>query len=68
MKELEYPFNSEYLIRNKRKLKRLLLEDGNKIWTEIRVAILGGSTTSDIKKMLELFLLNYGLKPFFYED
>lgn len=68
MKELEYPFNSEYLIRNKRKLKRLLLEDGNKIWTEIRVAILGGSTTSDIKKMLELFLLNYGLKPFFYES
>lgn len=32
---------------------------------EKHIAILGGSTTHDIKEMLELFLLNYGIKPVF---
>jgi HAD superfamily phosphatase (TIGR01681 family) len=29
---------------------------------------LGGSTTSGIKDILELFLLNYGIKPLFFES
>lgn len=66
MKELDYPFDSEYIIRNKRKIKRSLLERPNLM--EKRIAILGGSTTDDIKNMLELFLLNYGIKPVFYES
>ena len=33
-----------------------------------RIAILGGSTTHDVKDMLELFLLNYGIVPEFYES
>lgn len=66
MKELEYPFDVEYIIRNKRKLKRTLLENSSLI--EKRIAILGGSTTNDIKNILELFLLNYGIKPVFYES
>ena len=33
-----------------------------------KIAILGGSTTSEIKNILELFLLNYGIKPTFYES
>ena len=31
-------------------------------------AILGGSTTRDIRDILELFLLNYGIRPCFYES
>lgn len=35
---------------------------------EKRIAILGGSTTNDIKDILELFLLNNGIKPIFYQS
>ncbi len=66
MKELEYPFDPQYIITNKRKLKRTLLEREDLL--EKRIAILGGSTTNDIKNILELFLLNYGIKPIFYES
>lgn len=33
-----------------------------------KVAVLGGSTTHDIIKILDLFLLNYGIKADFYES
>ncbi len=66
MKELEYPFDVEYLIKNKKKIKKELLEKENLL--EKKIAILGGSTTSEIKNMLEIFLLNYGIKPTFYES
>ena len=35
---------------------------------EKRIAILGGSTTAEIKDMLELFLLKDGIRPVFYES
>lgn len=35
---------------------------------EKKIAILGGTTTNDIKLILELFLLNNGIKPVFYES
>ncbi|MDR3258505.1 MAG: HAD-IIIC family phosphatase, partial [Fusobacteriaceae bacterium] len=35
---------------------------------EKRIAILGGSTTADIKDILEIFLLSEGIKPVFYES
>ena len=66
MKELKYPFDVEYLIKNKKKIKRELLNKEGLI--EKNIAILGGSTTSEIKNMLEIFLLNYGIKPTFYES
>ncbi len=66
MKELEYPFDVSYLMKNKKKIKRELLQKQGLI--EKNIAILGGSTTSEIKNMLELFLLNYGIKPQFYES
>lgn len=68
MKELEYPFDSEYIVKKKKSLKKKLLEDDSKKFLEKNIAILGGSTTSDIKLILELFLLNYGIKPNFYES
>ena len=63
---LEYPFDSQYLLRRRRALRRELLEEGT--FLEKRVAILGGSTTHDIRDMLELFLLGYGIRPAFYES
>lgn len=67
MKELEWPFDADYILSRKRKLKKELLNSGQK-FLEKRVAILGGSTTSDLRQILELFLLNYGIKPEFYES
>ncbi len=66
LKELEYPFDVNYLIKNKKKIKKELLNNQGLI--EKKIAILGGSTTSEIKNMLEIFLLNYGIKPSFYES
>lgn len=65
---LEYPFNSELLLRKKRSVKRKLLEQENVKWTEKNIAILGGSTTDDIREMMEIFLLKEGIKPRFYES
>lgn len=67
MKELEYPFDNEYIIKKKKSIKKTLLERDIK-YIEKKIAILGGSTTSDIKLILELFLLNQGIKPSFYES
>ena len=67
MKELEYPFDASELIRRKKSLRRQLLADQTPRVAK-KIAVLGGSTTSDIVKMLELFLLNYGIAPTFYES
>ena len=57
MKELEYPFDAAYIIKKRKSLKKALLADGT---SRIRkkIAVFGGSTTSDIVKTLELFLLD----------
>lgn len=68
MKVLEYPFDSELLVRKKKSIKKQLLEDTTIKRIEKKIAILGGETTQDIKLILELFLLNYGIKPTFYES
>ena len=67
MKELSYPFDSNYILAKKRNIKKTLLAQEGKL-LEKNIAILGGSTTSEIKAILELFLLNYGIKANFYES
>lgn len=67
MKELEYPFDAGYIIKKRKNLRRTLLSDG-RVRTPKRIAVLGGSTTSDIVKTLELFLLDAGIEPTFYES
>ena len=67
MKILEYPFASEYILQKKKTLKKELLSQDTDL-LQTKIAILGGSTTNDIKLVLELFLLNYGIKPTFYES
>lgn len=68
MKELDYPFDAEYIIKKKKAIKRQLLANENLNFVEKKIAILGGETTENIKLLLELFLLNYGIKPEFYES
>ena len=67
MKELEYPFDAEYIIAKRRAIRRRLLADGRPR-IEKKIAVFGGSTTSDIVKTLELFLLDAGVAPSFYES
>lgn len=64
--ELCYPFDGDEIMRTKKKLLRALKE--HESGTPLRVAVLGGSTTSDIVKVLELFLRDRGLIPSFYES
>ena len=66
-KILEYPFDNDLILRKKRSIKRQLLEESKPKMLK-RIAILGGSSTQDIKEILELFLLNYGIEPIFYES
>ncbi len=67
MKELEYPFDSKYITKKKKSLRRQLLADGSNRISK-KIAILGGSTTNEIMLCLELFLLNQGIEPSFYES
>lgn len=67
MKELEYPFNAEYIQKKRKSIRRELLSDGTSRIKK-KIAILGGSTTHDVMQMLELFLLNQGIEPEFYES
>ena len=67
MRELEYPFDAEYLIKKKRAIKKMLLEEDID-FLDKKIAILGGSTTGDIKQLIEIFLLNQGIRPTFYES
>ena len=67
MKELEYPFDNNYILQKKKTIKKELL-NSNKKFIDKKIAILGGSTTSNIKLIMELFLLNYGIRPEFYES
>lgn len=64
---LTYPFDGSQIVAQKRKIKKQLL-DGDKTFVKKHVAILGGSTTAEIKNILELFLLKDGIQPVFYES
>ena len=67
MKELEYPFDADYLLSKKKRIKKELLASDTK-FIDKKIAILGGSTTANIMLMMELFLLNNGIRPSFYES
>lgn len=67
LRELEYPFDSEYILKKSKSMRRTLLADGS-VRLHKKIAVLGGSTTHDIVRILELFLLNQGIEPEFYES
>jgi FkbH-like protein len=54
------------ILRKRQAIKRELLKQTNLV--PVRIAILGGSTTTEIKSMLEIFLLAQGIEPVFYES
>lgn len=57
-KELLYPFDANYILAKKKRIKRELLAEGER-FVDKKIAILGGSTTNDIKLILELLLLSF---------
>lgn len=67
MLELEYPFDSAHIMKKRKSIRRTLLADGS-VRLKKRIAVLGGSTTNDIVSIMELFLLNMGIEPTFYQS
>ena len=67
MRELNYPFDNEYILKKSKRIKKELLASEDKR-IEKKIAVLGGSTTHDIIRVLELFLLDQGIAPVFYES
>ena len=65
--DLEYPFDPEYILKKSKHIRKELLGDGS-VRMRKRIAVLGGSTTHDVIRILELFLLNQGIEPVFYES
>jgi FkbH-like protein len=65
-KALRFPITAADILRKRQSLKKELLGQTNLIPT--RIAILGGSTTVEVKSILELFLLAQGIQPTFYES
>lgn len=61
---LSYPFDTALLSRKRRSRRAELLAGGS--FTDVKIAILGGSTTVDVEAFLELFLLGAGIRPSFY--
>lgn len=66
IEKLEYPLDTSFIMRKRKKMVKELQKKEKLI--EKKVAILGGSTTFDIKETLNLFLLNEGIKATFYES
>jgi len=68
LEKLNYPLDITTILRKKKHLKEQLLNESKAKQIEKNIAILGGSTTSEIKNILELFLLKNGINPTFYES
>lgn len=66
LKVLRSPVAVGDILRKRQLLRKELLKQSNLIPT--RIAILGGSTTTEVKSMLELFLLAKGIQPTLYES
>ena len=60
MPKNDYPLDITAVTLNRRKTRRELLEDGSKRIKK-KIAVLGGSTTNDIVKTLEIYLLSEGI-------
>ena len=59
IESLNYPFDTKIILRKRKSIrKELSLQKDLK---DIKVALLGGSTTSDILNFVEIFFLMQGL-------
>jgi FkbH-like protein len=66
LRELRYPVTAANILRKRQQLRKELLAQPNLL--QKRIAILGGSTTTELRSILELFLLAHGIEPTFYES
>lgn len=66
LKTPRLPSSAADILRKRLTLKNELVRQTNLVQT--RIAILGGSTTAEVKSTLELFLLAQGIQPVFYES
>ena len=66
IESLNYPFDIQYILRKRKSIKSELCQKEG--LTDLKIAILGGSTTSEIVSIFELFLLKEGFRPTFYES
>lgn len=65
MQALEYPLDASAILQRKRRIRRELLQQDGLI--DKKIAIVGGSTVGEVKNILELFLLDAGIRPTFWE-
>ena len=65
MVDLAFCHIDEILVRRRSLRKELLAAEGLK---DLRVAVLGGSTTQELVDLLELLLLSNGFRPSFYQS
>mgnify|MGYP000226793895 FL=1 len=63
---LSYPLDVKLILRKRRSIRADLLKQTG--LQEIKIAILGGSTTSEVCTIIELFLLKSGFRPQFLES
>src|SRR4051812_24976598 len=63
---LQYPLQVETILRKRKKLRRLL--ESRPAAQPVRIALLGGATTHELRELLELFLRARGLAPAFFES
>ncbi len=69
--KMDYPFDSAEFMKNRKKLSRALREkaaSGGNPGMVKKIAVLGGYTTHDIVRSMEVFLLDSGIDPVFYES
>ena len=66
MPYFQHPLDVNWILRKKKSIKKDLLINDNLI--DKNITILGGSTTLEIKNILEIFLLSNNIKPNFYES
>lgn len=64
---LKYPIDGKYILKKKKQIKKELLQQ-NSHFLKKKIAILGGSTTSNVRLAMELFLLDQQILPEFYES
>lgn len=66
IKLLDYPFDNALILRKRKAIRKELL--GRTYHKELRVAVLGGSTTNELVNIIELFLLKKDFLPSFYQS